>query len=184
MKIEKMTVAEGLAELKRILNLLQKRYVNITNYCSKRRGSKDEIENQREFINSETQSALDLIKRYGLIKVAIEKSNTETSVTYKDTTMTIAEAIIFKRTMMTEYGKLFNSFRPDKGAAQINDFARLTGLNTRGTLEKETIEKLDLIAELYYDPKLVMKSVEDLNELYSHLDVLIDMSNHATSIFA
>lgn len=45
------------------------------------------------------------------------------------------------------------------------------------------VQVLDLIPTLYYDPKDIAKKFEEENEFFSHIDVLIDMSNHQTFIF-
>ena len=95
--VEEITIADALTELKRIKKLLTKRSQNITRYSSKRKGGKDEIENQRKFIDSEYQSAKDLIVRYKTIKLAINASNLETMLSFEKKTFSVADAILFKQ---------------------------------------------------------------------------------------
>jgi len=45
-----MTIADGLNELKRIEKVVLKKQATISRYCSKRKGEKDEVENQKKFV--------------------------------------------------------------------------------------------------------------------------------------
>ena len=176
-----LTIADALTELKRIKKLLEQRNQNILRYSSKRRGGKDELENQKKFIDSEFQSAKDLIKRYQDIKLAINKSNLETLVEFEGQKLTVANAILFKQQFYEMYKNLLNSFNPNTGIQQVNQYVQsLGGIGRQFTTEQ--MEKLDLVPELLYDEKQIIKLKENDLNLYSFVDALIEKSNHNTFI--
>ena len=185
---ETMTVAEGLSEIKRIVKILPLRNNQITTYCSKRKDGKDSIEKQEEYVKEQRQSAEDLITRMMDIKEAIMASNLQTTVTWKDTTMSIARAILFKSNVggrLTSvkrlYEALYRSFNTTTANSQIHEYASLKSYNMR-TLGDEEKEKLDIVPVTYYDEREIQVKLEDLIELESMLDALIDASNHKTEI--
>ena len=178
--VEEITIADALTELKRIKKLLLKRNEYIARYSSKKRGNKDEIENQKDFIKKTFQSANDLIQRYTDIKLAINKSNLETELTFGEKTFSVAEAILFKQQFYQMKNDLYGSFSPNVGLAQVNAYVRAIG--ALGTLSQEQLEKLDMVPELLYDEAQMIKLKEENLSLYSFIDALIEKSNHATTI--
>jgi len=178
--VEEMTIADALTELKRIKKLLDKRYANIGRYSSKRRGAKDEVENQKKYIDEQFQSANDLIERYKDIKLAINKSNLETMLEFEGKTFSVAEGILFKQQFYEMKNGLYNSFTPNVGTHQVNLYIRSIG--GVGSLTQEQLEKLDLIPELLYDEKRMQGFKEGNLNLYSFMDALIEKSNHNTQI--
>jgi len=178
--VEEITIADALTELKRIKKLLVKRVQNITRYSSKRKGGKDEIENQKKFITSEYQSAKDLITRYKNIKLAINASNLDTMLTFEKKTFSVAEAILFKQQFHEMNNQILNSFSANTGLAQINAYTRMIG--GLGALTQEQLEKIDMVPELLYDEAEILKSKEEQLNLYSFVDALIEKSNHNTNI--
>lgn len=170
-----VTVAEGLRELKLINDLLYQRSRNITRYCSKHKGSKDEIEKQQEYVEKQAQSAKDLITRYQDIKLAIMRVNLDTTFEFKGTTYSVAQAILYKQFLKDMYNNLYSSFSAQNAERQLSSI-RMSGLSD------EQLEKYELVPELYYDERAVQKDKEDLLTLMSYLDALIDKANHATSI--
>jgi hypothetical protein len=175
---EKMTIAEGLKELKRIDSLLTQRFALIMRYCSKKKNSRDEIEKQQEYVKEQTQSAIDLLKRYSTIKLAIQQANLSASFTFGEKQYTLAEAILYKQYLYERYGLLWNSFTNNNAQmqlqyAQTRQYANLT---------PEQLEKIDMIPELYYDEKHVQQQKEELMALKLNMDSLIDKTNHATTI--
>lgn len=178
--VEELTIADALTELKRIKKLLLKRNEYIARYSSKKRGNKDEIENQKDFIAQTFQSAKDLIQRFTDIKLAINKSNLETTITFKENTLSVAEAILFKQQFYQMRTDLYNSFGPAVGLAQVNAYVRAIG--ALGTLSQEQLEKLDMVPELLYDEKQMINLREENLSLYSFIDALIEKANHNTTI--
>lgn len=176
---EKMTIAEGLKELKRIDSLLEQRNVIIARYCSKKKNSRDEIEKQQEYVKEQTQSAIDLLKRYSKIKLVIQQANLSASFAFDDKQYSLAEAILYKQYLHEHFLQLWNSFTTTTAQAQLMNIMQRQGFLN---LTAEQLEKIDMVPELYYDEKFVQKQKEDLIALKLNMDSLIDKTNHATTI--
>lgn len=176
--MEKLSLADCLAELKRIDSILDKRFINIKKYSSKRRGSKDLIENQKDYVREQSQSARDLLTRYKNIKLAMQTANLVATFEYNGKTYSIAEAMLYKQYLHKKYARLYYSFSPDQANIQIDRFIRTLG----GNITQEMAEKLDLVPEIFYNERHVEKESEDLLTLMSYIDKLIDKTNHSTYI--
>jgi len=179
--MSQMSIAEGLNELKRINSTLELRYQNIRDYCSKRHNSKDKIEHQAEFVKSEEKSARDLLDRYTRIKMAINKSNLTTILQYKTYNLSVAEAILFKNYIAEQENKLLEQFT-DRIAKQEIDDHRYALSVTSQKLDSAQLMALDLVPELYYEPKRILMEREKIIDFLGKVDFLIDASNHKTMI--
>ncbi len=177
-----MSIAEGLQELKLVAQKLQQRRINISRYASKRRGAKDEIEKQKEFVKEQGQSARDLITKYKNIKLAIQRSNLDTTFEFNGVTYSVAEAILYKQGIDKMYNNLYLSYTATNALTQIQQYSRLIGVNTATVGGEEMLDTLDLVPELYYDEKDIQQKREDLLELLSKINALIDKANHNTTI--
>jgi len=175
-----MTIADGLNELKRIEKVVLKKQATISRYCSKRKGEKDEVENQKKFVKETAQSARDLLTRHGTIKLAINKSNLETMVHFEGKDMSVAELILYKQKYHGLRVAYLNAFHANNGRNQVQNFA--TTLGMRGSMSEEQAIKFDLVPELYYDEKQLIKDKEEALNLYAYTDSLIEKSNHKTFI--
>jgi hypothetical protein len=189
--VEKLTIAEAMEETKRIDKLLDQRFQYISRYCSKKKGTVDEIKNQAEWMKEQVQSARDLMERYKAIKLAIGISNTVNGFDFNGKHYTIAEALLYKNYLSKNgIGKLdqfLNSFNKNTAEAQLanwnNAIARTAQETSKSGAElSKQLEEMNLVAELFYDEKKIIKEKEDLLELMSKMNVLIDKSNHSTSI--
>lgn len=183
-----MTVAEALSELKRINRILPQRSANIRRYCSKMKASEDEVDHQRDFIDGQRQSAEDLIDRYVKIKLAIAQSNLVTMIEWEGNRMSVAEAILYKpnvgnRSSSTSHmlKQLYQSFVPENGTRMVEYFARQLGHNLQ-SMEEGQRALVNLVPELYYDPKEIENIRDNIIALETRLDALIDGSNHQTTI--
>ncbi len=174
-KNKTMSVAEGLRELERIDELFDQRTMEIGKYCSKWKDAKDIITNQKDYVDEQAQSARDLITDYKNIKLAINQSNIDTTFEFNGVTYSVAEAILYKQGIKNLYTRLYNAFHDNTARRQISE-------QRTGGLTEEHLVKLDLVPQLYYDPKVIQKEKEDLLTLMSHLDSLIDKANHNTEI--
>jgi len=174
-----MTVADALTELKRIDKAIQRRCQSIRRYCSKRKSSKDEIENQKAYVTAKIQSAEDLIRRYQDIKLTINESNLVTLITFRNRTFSVAEAILFKQWTHAQQTVLLSSFDTTTATTQIRDFQRTI---VQGAINPEAMEKLDLVPELLYNEKKIESLKEQNLDMYSYVDALIEKSNHHTFI--
>ena len=175
-----MTIADALTELKRIKKLLETKHTNIRRYASKRRGGKDEIENQKDFIGQEKQSCVDLINRYKDIKLAINRSNLTTQLEFGGEKFSVAYAILFKQQFHAMFKELYSCFTPNRGEQLVRSYMQTIG--NLGGLQQEQLEKLDMIPELMYSETEIIKLKEGNLNLYSVVDALIEKSNHATNI--
>lgn len=174
-----MTVAEALTELKRIAKLFNKRVQNITRYSSKKKGEPDEVEGQRDWIAAQFQSAKDLIERWTKVKLAMNKSNLETIIDFEGDQFSVAEAILFKQHLHEMKNNLLNSFTPETGQSQIRAYLSNVG---RLGLSEEEMASINMVPELMYNEAKMIKAKEDLLNLYSFIDALIEKSNHNTVI--
>ena len=174
-----MTVAEALTELKRIAKLLVKRNKNIRRYSSKKKGELDEVEGQKAWITNQYQSAKDLIKRWTAIKLAMNTSNLETIIEFEGAKFSVAEAILFKQQLYEMKKDLLDSFTPERGQQMIQAHMSQVG---RMELSEEERAAINLVPELMYSEAEVIKAREDLLNLYSFIDALIESSNHNTVI--
>ncbi len=174
-----MTVAEALTELKRIVKLSEKRNQNIRRYSSKKRGELDEVENQKKWIAAQHQSAKDLIKRWTAVKLAMNASNLVTIIEFEGEKFSVAEAILFKQQLYEMKRNLLNSFTPDTGLTQIRTHLGNIG---RLDLDEEQMRAINLVPELMYNEAEMIKAREDLLNIYSFIDSLIEKSNHNTVI--
>ena len=173
-----MTVAEALTELKRIAKLLKRRNQNIRRYSSKKKGELDEVEGQRAWVDAQYQSAQDLIVRWTKIKLSMNASNLVIRINFEGKEFTVAEAILFKQKLYEMREALLNSFSPEQGISQVKAHATIRP----GNLTPEELVKIDLVPELMYDEAEILKEKDDILNLYSFIDALIEKSNHNTVI--
>ena len=185
------TVAEAMVELKLIMKKIETKMANIKRYSSKAKMIEEYLSwlglkslelyqrSPEEYVKEHLQSAEDLIQRYTKIKLAIQKSNLETSFEFQNKTYSVAEAILFKQGLLDLYEKLWDSLSDSTGKSQINEYLRKFGM---GTMSEEALAKIELVPYLFYDEKMKEKKLEELLELRSYLDRLIDKSNHNTII--
>ena len=174
-----MTVAEALTELKRIVKLSIKRNQNILRYSSKKRGELDEVEGQKKWIVAQYQSAKDLIELWTKSNLTMNDSNLRTTIEFEGEKFSVAEAILFKQQLYEMKNDLLNSFKPDTGLNQIRTYMGNIG---RLDLTEEELAAANLVPELMYDEAEMIKAKEDLLNLYSFIDALIEKSNHNTVI--
>ena len=173
-----LTLAEALRELKRVDKLLQQRYANIRRYCSKRKGTQDEISNQKGYVADQFQSAKDLLVYYTQIRLNLNRANLEATFTFDKKTYTIAEAILYKQYLNTEYNKLYGSFVASNAQSQMSQIR----IQTNVGFTPEQLVALNMVPELYYNEKAMQRAREQLLLLMSTIDAKIDSTNHKTTI--
>ena len=174
-----MTVAEAMEELK----LINKKFLNnlelLKKYSSKAKKNEETIKDQEQYVRSLIQSSKDLVERYITIKLEIQKSNLNSTIVFKDKKYSVAEAILLKQGLIDWKERLWNSISENEAERQINRLLEAMG---RLTLTEEALEKLDLIPHLFYDEKEKQEKLDELLELRSYIDRLIEKSNHQSSI--
>ncbi len=174
-----MTVAEAMEELKLINKKFLKNIELLKKYSSKAKKNDDSIEKQDEYVKGLIQSSKDLISRYTTIKLEIQKSNLTSTIEFKSKNYSIAEAILLKQGLIDWKERLWNSISENEAERQTNKLLEAMG---RLTLTEEALEKLDLIPHLFYDEKEKQQKLDDLLELRSYIDRLIEKSNHQSKI--
>ena len=123
-----MTIARGLTRLKTIKAQLANNNDTLAQSCvsSKRKSqladAKTSLDSNhkkaQESVSSALQSSLDLIKEYTAIKMAIAKSNQETKFEIAGQTMTVAEAILFRRDIRDVYSEMLSSINRSRALVE------------------------------------------------------------------
>jgi len=204
----KMTLTEGLAEVKAIGKKLEKKIERayFVDYCQGEE-AKVTVETQQpvskfeENAKASLQSIQDLFSRHEKIKAAIAKTNAETKVTIGKKEYTIAEAIGIKNTidkkeallgrMTHQYSfvieKLERINREQRSRAHQETLSFLGGNTTdtnRDLYEKNMNDKLRDKLYKIYDPVNLRKKIEDLEEdiidFKTNVDVALSKKNALT----
>ena len=174
-----MTVAEAMEELKLINQRFLKNIELLKKYSSKAKKNDDLIQNQQEYMKSLIQSSKDLVERYMKIKLEIQKSNLNSVIDFKGRKYSIAEGLLLKQGLFDWHERLWGSISENQAVIQTNKLLEAMG---RLTLTEEALEKLDLIPHLFYDEKEKQEKLDELLELRSYIDRLIEKSNHQTKL--
>lgn len=173
---EIMTIAEGLAELKRIAKLLPKKFAIISKYSSKMQANPDTIKNQEQYVAEQKQSILDLLERYKRIKLAIEQANLNNYFEFNGKKYSVREALLYKHYLFALYERLYDSFNDNEAKKQISE------MRISSSISAEQLIKMNMVPKLYYDERQLQKEKEELLLLMSKIDALIDMVNHSNNI--
>lgn len=176
---EVMTIQDGLSELKLISQKLDRQNMLIGQYSSKRKGDPEAIENQKQYVKELMQSNSDLIKKYISIKIAIQRANLKATFVFEDKEYSLAEALLYKQGVFVMVENFANSMNDRTAQTAIRMASG--GINVR-TLEEKQLEALNLVPHLFYSEEKKQKKLDSLLELKSHLDRLIDKTNHRTFI--
>jgi len=172
-----MTIARGLTRLKTIKGQLARICEDIQNYgtwIDKQKhplGECDGIQKSlniaKEKIKSLYQSHGDLVKEYISIKYKIDDANLKTTIVVKGTTMTLHEALCYKREIVEMIGALIraNSASVNKAQQQMAQYnAQFANANT----EVKDMNKTDVVY-------LVSQSkVKELNEFMTEFVLEVD----------
>ena len=178
--VEKLSVAEGMQELKRIDKLLNTKYGLIARYASKKKGDPDEVVNQKDYIKEQEQSARDLLERYKRIKLAIQLSNLTNTFEFNGKSYSIAEAILYKQYLQEKFSGLLNAFNDARAQLRLSEFGRYISAMKDQTAE--SLAQMNLVPELFYDAKKVQAERESLADFMAKMNVLIDKNNHTATI--
>lgn len=184
---DKMSVAEGMQELKRIDKLIDQRITNIRKYSSKRKGAPDEIKDQEKFVASEQQSAFDLLERYLRIKTSIQRVNLDNFIEFDGKKYSIADLIIYKKYLAAKKESVLDAFSTMIGDIQLQRMSEMVRsimmeANRAGNDPKQALDANNLVVQKYYDETKILKEKEHIAELLSRMNVLIDKNNHSVMI--
>jgi len=166
---KKMTVAQGMKEMKLIDQKAEKRIQYVRALCARPSDQKPIFEKQTEKVASLRQSVQDLVARKCRIRAAIQKSNLETNVEWKGKTYSLQEILFLKQEGAGTLRKLLLSLDSTQAERMVEA--------KKGRDQNSSVELV-----LHFDPADRERALEVHMDLMGNLDVLIDGSNHRTEI--
>ena len=207
MTTERMTIHEALSELK-VLDKRIKQEIAATTFSTSNLHCNAKIygvsiEEYKNAVKSKYDKITDLIKRRTAIKKAITNSNAVTVVTIGDVSMTVAEAIEYKRSGIEFKRVLFEKISKDYNTASLTTMTRNESLTDRATdniertygnkenVNKEALESAreKFIADNTYDMvdpidsvKIMEKLSDEIDNFMSKVDSTLSVSNALTKI--
>lgn len=185
-----MTIQDGLSELKLIAQKLNRNNKQLQQYSSKRKGEEDQIEDQKDYVKGLIQSQEDLLKKWTDIKTSIAKSNLVTSFEFEGRVYTIAEALLQKQGLLELRKQFLRCLTDETAQESISVYSNQLGIGSHymagkqdeSTFSEKQLDALKLTPKLFYSEKWKQDELDHLLELRSHLDRLIDKSNHQITI--
>ena len=207
MTTERMTIHEALSELK-VLDKRIKQEIAATTFSTSNLHCNAKIygvsiEEYKNAVKSKYDKITDLIKRRTAIKKAITNSNAVTVVTIGDVSMTVAEAIEYKRSGIEFERVLLEKVSKDYNTASLTTMTRNESLTDRATdniertygnkenVNKEALESAreKFIADNTYDMvdpidsvKIMEKLSDEIDNFMSKVDSTLSVSNALTKI--
>ena len=204
---ERMTIHEALSELK-VLDKRIKQEIAATTFSTSNLHCNAKIygvsiEEYKNAVKSKYDKITDLIKRRTAIKKAITNSNAVTVVTIGDVSMTVAEAIEYKRSGIEFKRVLLEKVSKDYNTASLTTMTRNESLTDRATdniertygnkenVNKEALESAreKFIADNTYDMvdpidsvKIMEKLSDEIDNFMSKVDSTLSVSNALTKI--
>lgn len=207
MTTERMTIHEALSELK-VLDKRIKQEIAATTFSTSNLHCNAKIygvsiEEYKNAVKSKYDKITDLIKRRTAIKKAITNSNAVTVVTIGEMSMTVAEAIEYKRSGIEFKRVLLEKVSKDYNTASLTTMTRNESLTDRATdniertygnkenVNKEALESAreKFIADNTYDMvdpidsvKIMEKLSDEIDNFMSKVDSTLSVSNALTKI--
>lgn len=207
MTTERMTIHEALSELK-VLDKRIKQEIAATTFSTSNLHCNAKIygvsiEEYKNAVQNRYNKITDLIKRRTAIKKAITNSNAVTVVTIGDVSMTVAEAIEYKRSGIEFKQVLLEKVSKDYNIASLTTMTKNESLTDRATdniertygnkenVNKEAIESAreKFIADNTYDmidpinsTQVMEKLTDEIDSFMSKVDSTLSVSNALTKI--
>jgi hypothetical protein len=188
----KMTIARGLTRLKTIKAQLSSVGTDVGNLAAinnkkrspmgEQKAAIDKNHNQAlEAVNSLYQKFNDLTKEFTKIKLAIDKANLTTVIVIGGKSMTIQEALIYRRDIQDYVRALNNQYARAVTAAKNDVESYNRNLNTEG-MDEATLNKV--MADVLYlvPPARINEVNEFLVEFMTELDGTLNEVNALTEI--
>lgn len=167
-----MKLIEAMKELKLIIKKMESNNEQVVKLSSILSNEKplvgSSIEDQKKEVNALIQSNEDLFDNYLKLKLAIEKTNTTTSVTINDKTLTITEWLTFRRNA-SEASRIY--LLVNTSAAQ----GRLSRINN----SDKTIEVLPC-----FDEKIINTKKMEMIDILGKIDWTLEVVNATTDLVA
>ena len=139
---------------------------------------KQTIDAARTKVQSTYQSTEDLLEEYSALLKALAITNLATSVTVADKTMTIYEALMYKKYIKDFYNKLVqaNSYASNKADREVDNY------NQRNTAEDANGNKIEANV-VYFLPTETLQGYKEFNSKFvEELNGAIDESNIKTEL--
>lgn len=207
MTTERMTIHEALSELK-VLDKRIKQEIAATTFSTSNLHCNAKIygvsiDEYKNAVQNRYNKITDLIKRRTAIKKAITNSNAVTVVTIGDVSMTVAEAIEYKRSGIEFKRVLLEKVSKDYNTASLTTMTKNESLTDRATdniertygnkenVNKEAIESAreKFIADNTYDmidpinsTQVMEKLTDEIDSFMSKVDSTLSVSNALTKI--
>lgn len=201
--MRKMTITEGLAELKMLTKRIEKAIYKDYIWSAKKIDmTETEIAKHKEIAEANMKSVEDLIKNRNAIKSAIVKSNAVTMVKVAGEEMTVAEAIERKTSIGSEK-ELLSEWQRQYVQAKNNVDVQNRGVQARidnmlsqiASSAKSDIEEAQkVMSETYmqnngwdiFDPVDIKSKIDAydamIDEFEKNVDIVLSMSNAVTMI--
>lgn len=176
--MSKLTITEGLAELKVIDKRISKKTSFISNHLYRQDQLKDPLSKdggQQVVIAKERQSIGDLEQRAVDIRMAINKANENTSIAVEGITRTIAEWLIWRRDVAPGHQRFLGSM--NQAIQSMRREAQQKGIQIASG---DTATDTDIHVNI--DEYALAEEIELLETIFETLDGQLSLKNATTFI--
>lgn len=178
--MDKMTITEGLAELKLIDSKVKKKQDAVLGNLVRFEHIPDPFEKEggsRSYVAKEIQSVGDLLKRHTKIRTAIAKANIESQVTINNETKSIYEWLAWKREISERETSFYRDIYAKTKSAVDQLAARPQFFNDQQTGQPAFAKQ---IVNIDYGTSLGKS--EELSDTAAKLDGILSLKNATLTI--
>ena len=171
-----MKIIEAMKELKLIEKKIVKNTEAIALYSSGFDVEKPAFETeakQRDEVQSLVQSNEDLLKRYAMLKAAIDKTNLVTTVSLMGTDYTIHNLLVLKRKAGELLKKTYMSL--NTSSADMRKNALISGYNRGDNAKVPVVIR-------YFDEKKRNEKLNNIDNFLSAIDARLEVVNAVTNL--
>lgn len=175
-----MTITEGLAEIKTIGKRLEKKRQFVSSYLFRQEMVKDPLEKEGGSVTAikrERQGIADLESRIVGIRRAIQKANTETTITVGTMAMSIADWLVWRREVAPGYRQFLADLRARISQVRAEGQKKGIGMVTAG----ESAQKPDDVVVNVSEQELASE-IEGVEEILGALDGQLSLKNATVTI--
>ena len=201
--MRRMTITEGLAELKLLTKRIDKAiYKDYVWSAKKSKMTDGEVAEHRAIAETNVKSVTDLIKNRNEIKAAIVKSNATTMVNVAGVEMTVAEAIErkvnieFDKALLAEWKRQYTQATNNVETQNLQVQERIDNMLSQiASSSKSDIEEAQRVMSATYmenngwelfDPINLKDRIEvldaQIDQFEKNVDIVLSMSNAVTFI--
>lgn len=168
---EKMTVTEGLAEIKLIEKKIEKKRAYVLSNLTRAEHVKDPLGDSRQVLTSEIQSITDLLSRHLKIRDAIAHANIKHKATVEGVEKSIYEWLVWKREIYANQFGFINSIH--------RNISNALGLcSQKPQVYQDENGKTQLMKVLaHVDMGEYVKIAESYETMHSKLDGILSLKN-------